>query len=190
MGDINRVALFGKLNSLAYKSIESATVFCKLRGNPYVELVHWFHQILQQPASDVSCVVRAFGIDAGRLAQNFTEALDRLPRGATSISDLSAHIEDATERAWVWSTLKFGESQIRTGHVLVAMLKTPALKNVLSGISREFDKIKADSLAEEFAQVVSGSPEVSLGASDGSQMAAPGEASGAMPPAQLGKQEA
>jgi type VI secretion system protein ImpH len=38
---ISRVALFGKLNRLAYKAIEGATVFCKLRGNPYVELVHW-----------------------------------------------------------------------------------------------------------------------------------------------------
>ena len=53
MGDISRVALFGKLNSLAYKAIESATVFCKLRGNPYVELVHWIHQILQQQNSDL-----------------------------------------------------------------------------------------------------------------------------------------
>jgi type VI secretion system protein VasG len=193
MGDIDRVALFGKLNSLAYKSIEGATVFCKLRGNPYVELVHWFHQILQQPNSDVACVVRAFNIDAGRLSQNFMEALDRLPRGATSISDLSAHIEDATERAWVWSTLKFGESQIRTGHVLLAMFKTQSLKNVLLGISREFEKIKPDALAEDFAKITSGSPEVALGANDGSQLAAqaaPGEASGAMPPAQLGKQEA
>jgi type VI secretion system protein VasG len=193
MGDIDRVALFGKLNSLAYKSIESATVFCKLRGNPYVELVHWFHQILQQPASDLSCVVRAFDIDAGRLAQNFTDALDRLPRGTTSISDLSAHIEDATERAWVWSTLKFGDSQVRTGHVLLAALKTPSLRNVLASISREFDKVKPDQLAEDFAKIAAGSPEGALGASDGSQLAsqgAPGEASGAMPPAQLGKQEA
>ena len=98
MGDIDRVALFGKLNGLAYKSIEGATVFCKLRGNPYVELVHWFHQILQNPNSDVACIVRAFNIDAGRLSQNFTEALDRLPRGATSISDLSSHLEEAVER--------------------------------------------------------------------------------------------
>lgn len=51
MSEISRVALFGKLNSLAYKAIEAATVFCKLRGNPYVELVHWFHQILQLPDS-------------------------------------------------------------------------------------------------------------------------------------------
>jgi type VI secretion system protein VasG len=55
MADISRTALFGKLNSLAYKSVESATVFCKMRGNPYVELVHWLHMVLQlagfRPAS-------------------------------------------------------------------------------------------------------------------------------------------
>ncbi len=49
MLEISRAALFGKLNPLAYKAIEGATVFCKLRGNPYVELQHWLHQILQQP---------------------------------------------------------------------------------------------------------------------------------------------
>ena len=32
----NAPALFGKLNSLAYKAIEGATIFCKMRGNPYV----------------------------------------------------------------------------------------------------------------------------------------------------------
>ena len=46
MSEISRTALFGKLNSLAYKAIEGATVFCKLRGNPYVELEHWFAQLL------------------------------------------------------------------------------------------------------------------------------------------------
>jgi type VI secretion system protein VasG len=192
MGDISRVALFGKLNSLAYKSIESATVFCKLRGNPYVELVHWIHQILQQQNSDLHLIVRAFGIDPARLARDMTDALDRLPRGASSISDLSAQIEDATERAWVWSTLKFGDSQIRTGYVLVAILKNPQLKNALLAMSREFDRIKVDSLTEEFEKVVASSPEGALRANDGSQLdqqAAPGEFSGAVAPAQLGKQE-
>jgi type VI secretion system protein VasG len=193
MGDINRVALFGKLNSLAYKSIEGATVFCKLRGNPYVELVHWIHQILQQQSSDLHLIVRAFEIDPGRLARDLTEALDALPRGAASITDLSAHIEDTTERAWVWSTLKFGDSQIRTGYLLVAMLKTPALKNVLLSMSREFERLKVDRLTDDFARIVAGSPESALRPTDGSQLTqqdAPGEFSGAMPPAQLGRQEA
>ncbi len=193
MSDISRVALFGKLNSLAYKTIESATVFCKLRGNPYVELVHWLHQVLQLQSSDVHLIVRAFGVDPGRLARDMTDALDRLPRGASSISDLSSHIEDATERAWVWATLKYGESRIRTGHVLVALAKTAGLRNALLMMSHEFEKVNPDKLADDFARIVASSPEEALGASDGSRLteaASPGEASGALPPAQLGKQEA
>jgi type VI secretion system protein VasG len=193
MGDISRVALFGKLNSVGYKAIEGATVFCKLRGNPYVELVHWLHQILQLQNSDVHSIVRAYELDGSKLARDLTAALDRLPRGATSISDLSAHIEDAVERAWVWATLKFGDAQIRTGYLLVAILKTPQLRNVLLGISKEFEKIKADSLTEDFDKIVASSPESALAATDGSQLgaqAAPGEFSDAMAPAQMGKQEA
>jgi type VI secretion system protein VasG len=193
MSDISRVALFGKLNTLGYKAIESATVFCKLRGNPYVELVHWFQQILQLQNADLHTIVRAFDLDASRLARDLTEALDRLPRGATSISDLSSHLEDAVERAWVWATLKCGDSQVRTGHVVLAILKTPALKNVLLGMSREFEKIKPDQLADDFKQITAASPESALGASDGTGLnasGAPGEYSEAMAPAQMGKQEA
>jgi type VI secretion system protein VasG len=190
MSEISRVALFGKLNSLGYKAIEGATVFCKLRGNPYVELVHWIQQILQTPDSDLLRIVRHFELDSSRLARDVTESLDRLPRGASSISDLSAHVENAVERGWVYATLMFGEPRVRTGHLVVGLLKTPSLRNALIGISRQFEHIKADTLTEDFARIVNGSPEDRLGPTDGSALAAPGEASDAMAPAQMGKQEA
>src|ERR1051325_8821623 len=188
MSEISRSALFGKLNSLAYKAIESATVFCKLRGNPYVELAHWLHQIVQAPDSDVHRIIRHFGIDPSRLAKDITDALDRLPRGASSISDLSTHVENAVERGWVYATLMFGDSKVRTGHLLVGMVKTPSLRNALVAISRQFEAIGSDALTEDFARIVSGSPEERLAATDG--LAAPGEASDAMAPAQMGRQEA
>ena len=74
---------------------------------PYVELVHWIHQILQTPDSDLHRIVRHFELDASRLAKDVTDALDRLPRGATSISDLSSHVENAVERGWVYATLMY-----------------------------------------------------------------------------------
>jgi type VI secretion system protein VasG len=194
MVDISRVALFGKLNAPAYQAIESATVFCKLRGNPYVELAHWFHQILQRPdGSDLHAIARGFELNPGRLAQELTEALDRLPRGASSISDLSVHIESVTERAWVWTSLKFGAARIRTGHLLVALLKTQGLTGLVPALSRELAKVNADALVERFERLTAGSPESALEASDTATPtsgAAPGEFSGAMPPAQMGKQEA
>ena len=109
MSEISRVSLFGKLNSLGYRAIESATVFCKMRGNPYVELIHWFHQVLQLQDSDLHRIIRQFNIEPSRLASDMTEALDRLPRGSTSISDLSSHVEEAVERGWVYGSLMFGD---------------------------------------------------------------------------------
>ncbi|HEY6434636.1 MAG TPA: type VI secretion system ATPase TssH [Acetobacteraceae bacterium] len=190
MTEISRAALFGKLNPLAYKAIEGATVFCKLRGNPYVELVHWLHQILQTQDSDLHRIVRHFELDASKLAADITTALDRLPRGATSISDLSPQVEEAVERGWVFGTLMFGESQVRTGHLLFGALKTTTLRNALYAISRQFERVKAEALGDEFGKILGGSPESGLAPADGSQVGAPGEASSAMAPAAMGKQEA
>ncbi|OHB68026.1 MAG: ClpV1 family T6SS ATPase [Planctomycetes bacterium RBG_13_60_9] len=189
MAEISRTALFGKLNGLAYKSIESATIFCKLRGNPYVELAHWVQQILQLQDSDLHRIVRHFEINPSKLAKDVVEELDRLPRGATSVSDLSAHVEESVERGWVYASLLFGDSRIRTGHLVVGILKTPGLRNVVTHISPEFARIKLDDLADRFTSIVSGSPEETLAAQDGaSRQTMPGP--GPMAPAALGKQEA
>ncbi len=193
MASISRAALFGKLNRIGYRAIESATVFCKMRGNPYVELVHWVHQILQLQDSDLHRIIRQFNLEPSRLAADITDSLDRLPRGSTTISDLSSHVEEAVERAWVFATLMYGEAQVRTGYLMIGIVETRSLRNVLTSISKEFDKIKADTLKDRFAEITGGSPEEGQRASDGFQMgggAAPGEASGAMAPAQMGKQEA
>ncbi|MBW1249325.1 type VI secretion system ATPase TssH [Pseudomonas tolaasii] len=188
MADISRVALFGKLNSLCYRAIESSTVFCKMRGNPYVELVHWLQQILQLTDSDLLRLIRHYGIDPAVLARDLTAALDRLPRGSTSVTDLSSQVEEAVERAWVYATLMLGESQVRSGHLLLALLKTPSLRNGLYGVSREFNKVGIDDLSEQFGALLKDSPEAQMSASDGFQV--PGEDAGALAPAAMGKQEA
>ena len=148
------------------------------------------HQVLQLQNSDHSlCCARHWSLDAGRLARDLTTSLDRLPRGATAISDLSPHFVDAVERAWVWATLKYGAGRIRTGHVLLALLKTPGLRSVTIGISREFEKIKVDQLTDELEQIVAGSPEDQPGwPRAGAEMTSaltsgePGEASDALAP--------
>ncbi len=188
MAEIARTASFGKLNPLAYKAIEGATVFCKLRGNPYVELQHWLHQILNNADSDLHRIVRHYELDAAALASDLTQSLDRLPRGASSISDLSTFIDSAVERGWVYGSLLFGDRSVRTGYLLVGMLKTPTLRATLLSISKQFERVKVDDLCDRFATLLAQSPEHEQGASDSS--AAPGEASQAIAPAAMGKQEA
>jgi type VI secretion system protein VasG len=191
MAEISRVSLFGKLNALAFKAVESATVFCKLRGNPYVELVHWLQQVLQLQNTDLHKIVNHFAIDPSLLAKDISNALDSLPRGASSISDLSSHIEDSIERAWVYGSLAYGDNKVRMAYVVLGMLETRQLKSALLNISGEFGKIKLDDLSDNLHKIVAGSSEDSLNANDGSSIESqPGAASNAMSPAIMGKQQA
>lgn len=192
MPDISRVSLFGKLNSMLYKSVESATVFCKLRGNPYVELVHWIQQILQAQDGDWQRILKHYELDFSRLAADVTQALDQLPRGSTAINDFSEHIENAIERGWVYGSLMYKDRQVRGAYLLVGILKTHALRAVLLGISKEFAKLKTDIVIEELRLTIKGSPEEHLSANDGTDLGGgvPGEASNALAPAEMGKQQA
>jgi type VI secretion system protein VasG len=159
MSDIGRIPLFGKLDPLLYQTLESATAFCKLRGNPYVELVHWVHQILQCQDSDLHRAARRFGLDAERLQADLAGALEQLPRGAGSVSDLSEHIDHAVERAWILASLRYGRARIRSAHLLAALAKTHVLRNVLLGMSGQFARIVPDVLLEDLETIVRGSPE-------------------------------
>jgi type VI secretion system protein VasG len=192
MAEIKPAVLFGKLNSIAYKALEGATVFCKMRGNPQVELVHWIFQLVQAPDTDLLRIIKHFGIDASKLASDLQASLDRLPRGASGISGFSQQLQEAVEKGFVFGQLLFGELQVRTGHIAVALLKDPGLRHILPALSKEFGKIKEGTLSDDFEKIVAGSAEEALSPADGSGAAgnAPGDASGAIAPAALGKQEA
>jgi type VI secretion system protein VasG len=198
MTGISREALFGKLNPIAYQSIESATVFCKMRGNPYVELVHWVAQLVQTPNTDLEAIVRHYELETSTLARDITTALDRLPRGSTSIVDFSEHIESSIKNGWLYGTLMFGQAQVRTGFLVIGILQMQNLYRALTGISRQFERIKVDDLSDNFVAICGRSSEAPLGAQDGSGLnagmagvgAEPGTDSGAMAPAAMGKQEA
>ena len=154
-----RKALLSKLNKLAYQSIESAAMFSKLRGNPYVELVHWLPQIVHNQDSDFFWITRYFEFRPTRLTQDITASLDELPRGSTAVTDFSPYLEDLIKEAWLLTTLVFGEKQIRTGHLLLAAMKTRSLRNAFVEISQEFEKIKVETLTENFRSIVGGSAE-------------------------------
>ena len=173
MTDIRRVSLFSKLNPVLYKALETATAFAKLRGNAYVELVHWLHQILQLQDSDMLRIIKRAGLNLDAVEQDLLRALDRLPHGATSISDISEHVDSAVERAWVYASLRFEARTIRGAYLLAGLIKTPGLRQVLSGISREFDKIVPDVLVAQLSDWTEGSPEDEYDLASGDGAAAP-----------------
>src|SRR6185295_16703601 len=173
MAQIDREVALGKLNSLCHKALFDAVAFCTIRGNRYVELVHFIHTILQLQDSDLHRIINAYGLDMGKVSSEIVVALDRLPRGATSISGVSPTIDEALQEGVLYSALRYNQPQVRSGFILLGLLTAKGLRQELNGISREFGKLVPDTVAEQLGKVVEGSPEDSLTAVDGSSVASP-----------------
>ena len=161
MSKLKRIHLFSRLNPTAYKAMESATVLCKTRGNPYVELVHLINQIIMSENTDFHKIIDFFQLDTAKLSKDLIKSLDELPRGASSITDFSSAIEITVKEAWMTASLVFGKERIRTGHILAALKQTPELSNKLNDISVEFIKINGDILQTKFDEIVKDSIEIS-----------------------------
>lgn len=179
MAEIRPADLFGRLNRLAYKSMESATTFCKLRGNPKVELIHLLHQLINEQDSDLHRIIQHFSIDPSKLSTHLQRSLDLLPRGASSISGFSQSLREAVEQGWVYGSLMYKQGKVRTGHIVVGLLKSPSLSGHFLALSDEFRKVSAEQITDEFGKIVAGSPEDGMTETVGAG-AAPGEASGAV----------
>jgi type VI secretion system protein VasG len=89
-------------------------------------------------------------------------------KNETEMPGVANALVDVLDRGWHYATLFFGETQIRTGHILVAGLKSNDIRRALTNISQEFAKINVDALTTEYRNVWAGSEEENLQPMDGS----------------------
>ena len=161
-----RKELVSKLDPLCQRAFRAAADAAKLRGNPYVELVHFIEQLVMSERSDVQMILADAGADESRMAADLTRAIDKLPRGASSIEEFSDHIFHAIQEGWSLAELEFREQEVRSGHILLACLKVPVLEGLVAKISGEFDKVDADGVVSRFAEVAGDSLEAGGGTAD------------------------
>src|SRR5215467_2991510 len=172
MADISLETVAGKLNRVGYEAFFQALRQAKRAGNRHVELAHWLVHILQGERNDIALTADHFKLDRGKLLANVTAVVDGFRKNETEMPAVSNTIIDVLDRGWHYATLLFGESQIRTGHVLVGALQSRELARAVAAVSPELAKIPVDVLMNQHRKIWSGSAEEGLRSMDGPQPAA------------------
>ncbi len=185
MAEISLEAVTGKLNRIGYETFIQALRQAKGAGNRNLELAHWLAHILQKERSDLALTADHFKLDRGKLAADIARAIDGFRRNETEMPGVSNIVIDLLDRGWHYATLFFGETQIRTGHILAGALKSLELRRAFTSISPEFAKIPADAPTDEHRRLWAGSEEENLQPIDGAGLKASG-APGAAPGAAKG----
>ncbi len=172
--DISVEAVAGKLNRIGYESFIQGLRQAKSAGNRNLELAHWLLHILQKDRTDLALTADHFKLSRAKLLADATAVVNGFRKNETEMPGISNQVADALDRGWHYATLLFGETQIRTGHLLVAMLKSFELRRALIGVSPEFAKLPVDEVAAGHGGIWADSDEGNLRPMDGSGVAAAG----------------
>jgi type VI secretion system protein VasG len=174
MADISLEAVAGKLNRVGYEAFFKALRQAKGAGNRNVELAHWLAHILQSERTDLGLTADHFKLDRGKLMSDVTAVVNGFRKNETEMPAVSNTVMDLLDRGWHYATLFFGETQIRTGHILVGALQSRELARAFTNVSPEFSRVSIDLLTSEHRKIWAGSDEENLRPMDGSGLVAAG----------------
>ncbi|MCA9125896.1 MAG: type VI secretion system ATPase TssH [Planctomycetales bacterium] len=159
MASLNLKSLVSKLNPLCRQSLEGAAGLCLSRTNHNVEIEHWLTKITERTDGDFEAIVKEYDLNMSRLLADLQKTLDRFKTGNGRPPALGQHIVDLIRDAWLIASVEFGESSIRSGFMIMALVGSETLSRVASACSAELDKISYESLKKSLYDICQDSSE-------------------------------
>jgi len=156
---VNLKSLFAKLNETSRTATESAAALCLSEHHYDVEVEHLLLQLLDSSDNDLAPILRHYEVVTERLQAQLVTALGTFKKGNTRTPALSPHITRMIEQAWLLASIEYGVGQVRSGHLLQALLDDAELRRVVMASAPELEKINANDLRLNLAALVEGSAE-------------------------------
>ncbi|MET3117223.1 type VI secretion system protein VasG [Undibacterium sp. GrIS 1.8] len=159
---INLKTLISKLNETSRTAATRAATICVGLGQYEVDIEHLFLALLEQAQSDFVVIARRCGISVTSLEADLRNEINRFKTGNSRTPVFSPHLPKLFEHAWLIASLdnQTGkEHQIRSSHLLLALLTEPDLAQLAYRGSKLFVKFKLDDLKHDLDKLTAGSQE-------------------------------
>jgi len=156
---LNLRSLIAKLNDTARLALEASAGFCLSRTHYDVEIEHYLMKLLDSSDGDLAFILKQFGVDKSRLSAELTRSLDKLKSGNARTPALSPSLLKMFTQAWTIGSIDFEATRIRTGFTILALVTDEELARIVREVSKELQKIQADSLKKDFLAIVANSVE-------------------------------
>ncbi len=159
---INLKTLIGKLNDTTRAAATRAASICVSLGQYEVDIEHLFLALLEQPASDFVVIARQSGISTSMLEADLQAEVAKFKNGNARTPVFSERLPKLFEHAWLIASLDLRagqQAQIRSGHLLQALLTAPELAQLAARASKLFGKFEVDQIKHNFDKITAGSQE-------------------------------
>jgi type VI secretion system protein VasG len=156
---VNLKSLIGKLNATMRGALEGAAGLCLSRTHYDIEVEHFLLKLLDASGSDAAKIFHQFGVDPSRLQKELDRSLDHLKTGNARTPAISPSVVKMLTEAWTIGSLEYNATEIRSGHVLLALFGNDELARIVRDIGKELQKVQLESLRKDFVAIVEGSQE-------------------------------
>lgn len=153
MAEINIKALVSKFNKTCMQSFQNAAGLCHQRSNYNVEIEHWVMKLIEANQTDLHAIARFFEVDLSKVQTELTKAMDRFKTGNTRPPALSQNVIDLAREAFLLASIEYNEIQVRSGHVILALMSNDSLRRMSIASSPELDKINPAILRPELDRI-------------------------------------
>ncbi|MBS8227536.1 type VI secretion system ATPase TssH [Vannielia litorea] len=178
MSDVSLETVAGKLNRTGYDAFMKAHRHARSEGNRNVELAHWYFHMVANEKSDISVALQNYSIDRSKVIGELQKKIDDYRKNVTEMPGFAEGVIDLLDRGWHYGTLLFAEPQIRTGHLLVATLKSKELLRALKECSPTLAALNVETMVNDARGVWAMSEEEDQRPMDGSGLSSSGGGEG------------
>ncbi len=149
--------LLKKLNPLCLRALEGCVGLCVSRSHPEITVEHLLLRLLDDPAGDVSLVLRHYEVDPAQLGRSLERALEQITERTSGKPVFSPVLFEWLQDAWTISSVELGQESIRSGALIRALTTRPS--RYLSGDHPSLERVRPEDLHHHFHEIVAGSAE-------------------------------
>ena len=161
MTGVDLKSLLEKLNDFSTSALHAAAGQAVNRSHYEVSLEHFLLACLADAGSDIPLALERFGVDRGKLEAALHATLEDFRSGNTGRPVFSPVLIDVLETAWLVASVDLGLGQIRSGAVLLAFLKKPAVY-AQGSYADLLGPVNRDELMRDFGKLAAASKESTM----------------------------
>lgn len=144
-------SLLTRLNPACMRALEGASGLCMNRGHYEVSVEHLLLQLLEDPQSDIPLVFWQCEVDTAVVIKALQQELETFKSGNPGKPVFSQTLLALLEEAWPVSSLKLGETKMRSVAMLATLVDNP-LRFGLSEV-KQLQTLTAEKVLEAFGKV-------------------------------------
>jgi len=124
---MNTRALIGKLSVTSLAAFEKAASLAVTQRHYAIEIEHLVLALIQEERTGVRSSLKKYGVNTDQLEGDILIRFESFEKGHTSAPSFSPNVVELIRKAWLLSSLEYGENEVVGIAVMVALFKDDAM---------------------------------------------------------------